>query len=86
MNNRWALAFPVTSLPKSSSESDRVTIRFGTLVCQFGRDKTCFALDCGTGERGNEGITGWLVSNTAADGALLLQINMPTLGLAGFVL
>ena len=79
MNSRCALALPETSLPKSSSESERVTgcTRRGQLL----------RINCATKEKKKKRIlTSRLGPRARGDGALLLEVDVPALGLPGLVL
>jgi hypothetical protein len=98
MNNRCAFAFPLTSFPKSSSESERVTV--GQQVSQeflgsghlHGQDRvvnggSCQLLFPKGGERGREEeITCRLISRTLSNRSLAPEIDVPALRLTGLIL
>ena len=82
MKSRWALPLPETRLPKSSSERERVT----ALVLA---GHSC-ARNAPSPIRAPGLVSAWLtcrlVSKSLADLALVLEVDVPAVGLAGLVL
>lgn len=77
MNNRWALALPATREPKSASERERVT-NIGTACQQMSV--------CSIRRGFPRLLTSRLVSESLANSALVLEVDVPAFGLASAVL